>query len=69
MSEKHTGIRDNTLKMLHNRPASLSFGKIAEATGLTVGWLKAFSRGQIENPGVNTVEALQAYLSEATNNS
>lgn len=67
MREIKTSLRDNTLKMLKNRPASLTFTQISRDTGISVGWLKAFSCGQVDNPGVNTVETLGQYLSTKSN--
>lgn len=57
-----TTLRDETRELLLNRPASLSVGDIADAIKVSKSWLNAFARGDIPNPGVVTVETLNAYL-------
>lgn len=57
-----TKLRDETRELLLNRPASLAVGTIAEAMGVSKSWLNAFARGDIENPGVVTIETLNVYL-------
>lgn len=57
-----TTLRDETRELLLNRPAKLTTRKIAEDVGVSVGWITAFSRGEIDNPGVVTIETLNAYL-------
>lgn len=57
-----TTLRDETRELLLNRPASLSVGEIAEAIGVSKSWLNAFARGGIDNPGVVTIETLNAFL-------
>ena len=57
-----TSIRDNTIKMLCNRPVWLTFAIISKETSIPIGWLKALSRGKISDPGVNRIETLQAFL-------
>lgn len=61
MSEVTT-LRDETRALLLNRPASVTIGDVAEATGVSKSWLNTFMRGGIENPGVVTIETLNVYL-------
>lgn len=57
-----TKLRDDTRAALLNRPRTLTFAMIADATGLTAHWLAAFAGGRIDNPGVVSVETLHTYL-------
>lgn len=57
-----TSLRDETRALLLNRPASVTVGEIAEAIGISKSWLNAFGRGDIQNPGVVTIETLNAFL-------
>ena len=57
-----TTLRDSTRQLLVDRPQSLSTAKIAEDIGVSAAWLNSFARGEIRNPGVNTIETLNAYL-------
>lgn len=61
-----TALRDETRELLKNRPASLETKTIAADLGVSVGWLNQFARGTIENPGVVTICALNAYLKNYT---
>lgn len=57
-----TKLRDETRELLLNRPASLAVGTIADEIGVSKSWLNSFARGEIGNPGVVTIETLNAYL-------
>ena len=57
-----TALRDETRELLKNRPATLEMKTIAADLSVSVGWLNQFARGKIENPGVVTICALNAYL-------
>ena len=61
-----TALRDETRELLKNRPATLEMKTIAANLGVSVGWLNQFTRGKIENPGVVTICALNAYLKNLT---
>lgn len=57
-----TELRDKTIEMLRNRPATLTYEQIEQQTTIPAGWLKALARGVIEDPGVNRVQTLNSYL-------
>jgi hypothetical protein len=57
-----TSLRDSTRQLLLDRPASLSTATIAKEIKVSTAWITAFARGAIDNPGVNTIETLNAYL-------
>lgn len=63
---KHTKTewRDKTKDLLINRPAWLTIEVMAKDLNISPQWLRAFGRGAIENPGVNTVEKLNLYLAK-----
>ena len=60
--ERKTTWRDEAAELLRNRPVSLKLAKIAEEVGVSVGWLRAFGRGDIPEPSVVSIETLTAYL-------
>lgn len=60
-----TTLRDQTRELLLNRPQTLKTSTIAEDLDVSVAWLNAFARGDIDNPGVVTIETLNAYLKKA----
>lgn len=60
-----TTLRDETRELLLNRPQTLKSSTIADDLSVSVAWLNAFARGNIENPGVVTIETLNAYLKKA----
>ena len=62
MTIKTTKFRDDTLKLLNNRPVTLTYKSIAESIGVTEAWVKLFAMNRIDNPGVNTIEALNNLL-------
>ena len=57
-----TNWRDETHKLLLNRPISITLEKIERDTGLRKAWLSLFSRGKISSPSVNAIETLRSYL-------
>jgi len=57
-----TSWRDTTRNLLNKRPASLKIEQIAKDLGVSSAWLRMFARGEIDNPGVNTIQSLNAYL-------
>lgn len=57
-----TNLRDQTRLALNNRPASLTFAEICKELNVSESWLRLFSRGKIENPGVVTIETLNEFL-------
>lgn len=57
-----TELRDETRALLLNRPVWLSTNKIAAELGISTAWINAFARGEIENPGVVTIETLNHFL-------
>lgn len=62
MTIKTTNFRDETLRLLNTRSVTLTYKTIADAIGVTEGWVKLFAMNKIENPGVNTIEALNNLL-------
>lgn len=59
-----TSLRDETRILLNNRPASLTLDEIATELNVSVQWLRLLSKGKIANPGVNTVETLNKFLTK-----
>lgn len=51
-----------TRQMLSTRPRKLSLNSIANDTGLTYHWLRAFESERAEDPGVRKVQTLHDYL-------
>lgn len=64
--KKHieTAWRDKTKDLFINRPAWLTIEVMSNDLNISPQWLRAFGRGAIENPGVNTVEKLNLYLTK-----
>lgn len=58
----HTSWRDETIALLKNRPACLTLKEIAAQTDVSVAWVRQFARGEIDNPGVNTVQKIKEFL-------
>lgn len=58
------GICAEALDLLENRSVKLTYAKIAEEADLTEGWVRAFARSAITNPGVRSVEKLITYLND-----
>lgn len=61
-----TTLRDETRMLLICRDPSLSMVVIGKDVGVTPQWLNLFARGGIPNPGVVTIETLNAYLKGAS---
>ena len=57
-----TTWRDTTRHLLNNRPVSLTIEQIANELNVSAAWLRLFSRGKIENPGIVTVQTLNEFL-------
>lgn len=57
-----TTYRDAVRTALANRPRTLTYKKIETKIGISEGWLRSFARGEINNPGVNTIELLDNFL-------
>lgn len=66
MQSKKAGLRDITRSLYNERPKTVKAEEVAEHLGVSVSWLNTFARGEIENPGVMTIEALKAYLENKT---
>lgn len=62
-SSGNSKLRDVTLQLLNSRRRTLTLAKIAEDTGLGLGFVSTFSAGKTPNPGVCGVEKLYEYLS------
>lgn len=62
-----TSLRDATRELLINRPASISPAEVAKAIGVSTSWVNSFARGDISNPGVVTIETLNAFLKNLNN--
>lgn len=60
-----TKLRDETIKLLLDRPASLPMDTIAKEIGVSTSWLNTLARRKIANPGVVTIETLNLYLKKA----
>ncbi len=50
------------LEALRKRPADIQLKHIAEATGISAGWLSMFRQGRIANPSYETIKTLHEYL-------
>lgn len=55
-------LYEKTRELLKARPATMTFAVIEKETGIKESWLRMFNRGKIENPSVNTVQALYEHL-------
>lgn len=53
---------NETLKLLTDRPRSLTLEAIAEGANVTVGWLGTFARGKIPDPSFNRVMRVRDFL-------
>lgn len=53
---------EHTKELLINRPRPTTLTIISDATGISVSWLNQFAAGKIENPSVNTIQALFEFL-------
>jgi len=59
-----TSLRDETRRLVKERPRSLSLRTIAADTGLNIRWLEQFRDGGSPNPGVCFVQTLYEYLTQ-----
>lgn len=58
-------LRDKTLKLFRDRPASMKMKDISEATGLTLSWLKKFhATGEQCNPSAEKLVILYDHISK-----
>lgn len=58
-----TKLRDKTLKLLRDRPASTKLAMIAEGSGLPLSWLKKFhSAGERFTPSADKLLKLHEHL-------
>jgi hypothetical protein len=56
---------DRTLQLVRNRPRTVTYDTLAEATGLKASWIEAFACNRIPDPGVRKVEKLYAFFVKA----
>ncbi len=56
-------LLDRTKKLLDAR-GDMSLRQIAEETGINEHWLRSFSAGRADNPGVQRLEKLHNFLAE-----
>lgn len=58
------GMRLNTrtLALLKQRPRTMTYTAIADATGLDVGWIKAFAAGRHKDGMCDRIQTLWEYL-------
>ena len=52
-----------TLHLLRQRPRSVTYEKIEEATGLKASWLSMLASDDIKDPSVNSIQKLYEFLS------
>lgn len=62
MSPNTPSLRDEAISLYARRPVFVKPRDVSEAIGRTPEWLRLFSKGQIADPGVVTVEKLIAYI-------
>ena len=55
-------LKDDTYKLLKERPAYLFYRIIAQETGLRESWISYFASNLIKNVDVDKVETLYNYL-------
>lgn len=61
--KKHPGpLHEETKELLINRPRPITLDMICKATGVEKRWLAMFIAGQIHDPSVNRIEALNGYM-------
>ena len=59
-----TTLRDETIQLLNVRPVNLTTRIIAKEINTTPRWVNLFIKGEIRNPGVVTIETLNAFLKQ-----
>ena len=57
-------LLDRTKKLLDARGDEMSLRQIAVETGINEHWLRSFSAGRADNPGVQRLEKLHNFLAE-----
>lgn len=62
MHTNAVSLRDVAIDAYNTRPVYIKPREVAEAIGFSVEWLRLFSQGKVEDPGVVTVEKLIAYI-------
>lgn len=63
----HSKLKQVTLKLLRDRPASKTLKDVADESGLTESWIKSFHlRGDQYSASVDKVSALYEHLSGKT---
>jgi hypothetical protein len=62
--EQITTFRDETRQLLISRPFNLTIKMIAKEIKRTPQWVNKFARGKEPNPGVVTIETLNAFLKQ-----
>lgn len=60
---------DETLKLLTNRPRTLTLEAIAEGANVSVGWLGQFARNKIPDPSFNRVMRVRDFMRKQSNES
>lgn len=63
--KRNTTERDAIIKMLNERPSTLSFDHMAERLVVSAAWLRLLARGKIENPSIVLMHTLRDYLKTA----
>lgn len=53
---------DETLKLLTNRPRTLTLEAIAEGACVSIGWLGQFARNKIPDPSFNRVMRVRDFM-------
>jgi hypothetical protein len=54
-----------TLQLVRELPRTTTLTEVATETGIPLGWLSAFYRGEITAPNVNRIQILYEHLSGA----
>lgn len=60
----NSSLYDRTLHLVKNRPVTVTFQVIADATGVKRSWIEAFASGRIPDPSVRKVETIYVFLSK-----
>lgn len=55
-----------TLKLLANRPRTLTLEAVADGANVSVGWLSHFARGKIDDPSFNRVMRVRDFMRQQT---
>lgn len=62
-----TTLRDETRALYNARPKHITPTFVAAEIKASTQWLRLFAAGEIDNPGVNTVESLNHLLKKVMN--